>query len=204
MPVAGGVIGVVAPEHFFFLYFFPCETKLYAGSVWIIGDSIVRRAVTNLGCKQHVRWFGRGGAGYNDVPALLAEVAARGRQPDLLVVHIGTNNLANTDLFCMRQRVAVFMQYCIETFPRSKLIWSDILPRACYFGAKQPAKMEMKRRVVNKWARSFSKRIGASVLHHPQFRWSEFALFRYDGVHLSPSGNSLFQTNLRNCICSCQ
>ena len=163
----------------------------------------MRRAATDLGCSQQVRWFGQGGARYNDVPALLSEIAAGGRRPGWLIVHIGTNNLVDTDLFCMRQRVALFMQYCIDHLPGIRLIWSDILPRACYFGAVNPARIEMKRRAVNKWARSFSGRIGASVLHHPQFKWSNFNCFRYDGVHLSSLGNAIFRANFSSCINSC-
>ena len=53
--------------------------------------------------------------------------------------------------------------------------------------------MEMKRRSINKWVRSFSRRIGASVLHHPQFKWSAFTLFRFDAVHLSTAGNEYFR-----------
>ena len=104
--------------------------------------------------------------------------------------------------FCMRQRIALFMKECCDKYPWTKLVWSDILPRACYFGTINPSKLEMKRQAVNRWARSLSRRMGVSVLHHPQFRWSEFSLYRYDGVHLSHTGNMHFQSNLRDSICA--
>ena len=100
----------------------------------------------------------------------------------------------------MRQRISVFMGEIREAYPAARLVWSDILPRACYFGAKNPAKMETKRRAVDRWARSLRRRLAVSVLQHPQFAWLKFDLFRYVGVHLSSAGNSAFRFNIRDCI----
>ena len=147
-----------------------------------------------------VHWNGIGGAGLGDIPKLLDELEARWPSPELLIVHVGTNDLVHLDAFCFRQRIQVFMMECLSRFPRARLVWLDILPRACYFGAYSPSRVEMKRRSMNKWARSLSRRVGASVLHHPQFQWSQFHLFRYDGVHLSPEGKEFFRRNIRACI----
>ncbi|XP_038068802.1 uncharacterized protein LOC119738134 [Patiria miniata] len=45
----------------------PPPSLLIEGDVWIVGDSIVRRAATSLGCKPEVHWKGLGGARYGDV-----------------------------------------------------------------------------------------------------------------------------------------
>ena len=175
---------------------------LFTGDVWIIGDSIVRRAATMLGSGPPVHWNGRGEARYRDINQLLAELEAQCPRPAMLIVNVGTNDLGDTDFFCMRQRIALFMKERCDKYPWTKLVWSDILPCACYFGTINPSKLEMKRRAVNRWARSLSRRMGVSVLHHPQFRWSEFSLYRYDGVLLSNTGNMHFQLNLRDSICA--
>ena len=178
-------------------HFLPLPPQFVPGDVWIIGDSIVRRAATRLGCTPPVFWNGLGGARYGDITKLLSDLKVqRPRPPAMLIVHVGTNELVVTDFFSIRQRIAIFMHECREAYPEAKLVWSDILPRACYFGTTDPSKIEMKRRKANKWARSYGRRIGVSVLNHPQFAWSNFALFRYDGVHLSSTGNTLFQANL--------
>ena len=78
----------------------------------------------------------------------------------MLIVHLGTNDLMETDFFCCRQRLAIFMQHCLDTYPYAHLVRSDILPRACYFGATNPAKIEKKRRSINRWARSIGCRMG--------------------------------------------
>ena len=171
---------------------------MFPGDVWIIGDSIVRRAVHRLGCRPQVHWNGLGGARYSTITQLLCDLDAQWPSPGMLIVHVGTNDLVDTDAFCLRQRITVFMRECRERYPNTRLVWSDIfLPRACYFGAFSQSRMEMKRRSINKWARSFSR---SAVLHHPQFKWSAFTLFRFDAVHLSPAGNEYFRENLRNCI----
>ena len=168
-----------------------------------MGDSIIRRAQSNIQCTPRVRWNGRGGARLCDLTELLAGLAGSGPPPGLIIVHLGTNDLVAVDLYGIRQSVRIFMEECCAHFPGARLIWSDILPRACYFGALSQSKLEMKRRSVNKWARSVSRRMGVAVLHHPQFKWSIFHLFRFDGVHLSPEGSDLFRMNVQTCITNC-
>ncbi len=171
-----------------------------AGDVWIIGDSIIRRAAQHFDSGPIVRWNRCGGARYSDIHQLLDKLNARWLPPSLLIVHVGTNDLVDTDAFCLRQRIALLMQECRNRFPDAALVWSNMRPRACYFGAFDPKKMEMKRRSINRYATSFSRRIGATVLQHPQFHWSNITLFRFDGIHLSQVGNELFRGNLRACI----
>ena len=82
---------------------------LFAGDVWILGDSLIRRAATRLGTKPEVRWNSLGGAKYGDVTNLMAGLAARWPCPATFIVQLGTNELIHTDLFFFRQRLAVFM-----------------------------------------------------------------------------------------------
>ena len=72
------------------------------------------------------------------------------------------------DVCGMRQRIELFMRECTQFFPEARLVWSDILPRACYLEIDM--EMEMKRRAVNRWAWTISRRLGTAVLHHPQFQ----------------------------------
>ena len=60
--------------------------------------------------------------------------------------------------------------------------------------------MEKKHCKVNRWARSLGFSIGSVCTAHPQFHWSDFALYHYDGVHLSDTSNGYFRANLRECI----
>ena len=109
--------------------------------------------------------------------------------PAMLIIHLGSNDLVRLDEYALRQRVSVMLQDCATWCPTMTIVWSDILPRV-YFGAFLQLAVERKRRTINRWARSQCTKIpNALCLHHPQFQHSDFALFRYDGVHLSLRGN---------------
>ena len=140
------------------------------GDVWIVGDSVICRAQRSLQCTPRVCWNGRGGACLGDLTELLADLAGSGPSPGL-IVHLGTNELVAVDSYSIRQSVRIFMDECCANFPGARLVWSDILLQACYFGVLSQSKLEMKHRSVNKWARSVSRRMGVAVLHHPQFQW---------------------------------
>lgn len=158
----------------------------------------MRWAKSALDIPFRVSWHGKRGAGLCDLDALLESIS--GPTPSIIIVHIGTNDLVNVDEFSIRQRIVLSMKKCSMFFPHTTLIWSDILPRLFYFGARSQLSLERKRRALNRWARSQGRRLGVSILHHPQFKWSETALYRFDGVHLSPSGNRVFLGNFRDAI----
>ena len=167
------------------------------GPVWIIGDSIIRWAAGSFALPRHVVWKGKSGARMGDLDLLLKSI--KGPTPSVIIFHIGTNDLVDVDEFCMRQRITVSLQTYVSQFSTTKVVWSDILPRIFYFGAKSQAAVEKKRRAINRWAKSQCIRLGAHCLPHPQFVWSETALYRFDGVHLSPLGTKIFRDNLRAC-----
>ena len=52
-----------------------------------------------LGSGPPVHWNGRGGARYRDINQLLAELEARCPRPAMLIVHVGTSDLGDTDFF---------------------------------------------------------------------------------------------------------
>ena len=162
--------------------------------MWIVGDSIVRWAEGPLGIPIEERWHGKSGAQLCDIPQLLPEIPSPA--PSVLVVHIGTNDMVQVEEFSFRQGIVLFMRSCATLFPHDKLIWSDILRLLHYFGARSQTGLERKHHTLNRWARSPVSWFGVSNLHHPQFRWTESALYRFDAVHLSPTGNRLFRENV--------
>ena len=88
-------------------------------------------------------WKGKSGAGMFELESLLQSCG--GATPAIIIFHIGTNDLIKVDEFCMRQRILVSLQDCIRQFPSTKIVWSDILPRVFYFGAKSQPAVEKKR-----------------------------------------------------------
>ena len=104
----------------------PYVLLLTLGYVLIIGDSIVRWATGQLNVDVNVVWQGRSGACMGVVFPMLS--ARHGTDPAVLIIYIGTNDLINTDEFCMRQRILLLLNSCTVSFPNMVLIWSAILP----------------------------------------------------------------------------
>ena len=167
-----------------------------------MGDSIVQWARRALGVSPTVLWRGQSGAQFCDLQPLLDELAQTHSPPELLIIHMGTNDLVHTDFFSLPQRVSLCIDGCRTLFPGAAVVWSDTLPRMFYYGARSQRSLEKQRRALNKWSRTYCHRVGAHVLHHPQFCWTDASLYRYDGVHLSAMGNDLFRANLRQCVLS--
>ena len=163
-----------------------------------MGDSLVRGAERALDVPLPVIWQGKSSAGLCEFNELLDGLS--GPTPSIIIVHLGTNDLLAVNEFSMRQPIALSMDRCLMQFPNTLLIWSDILPRVFYFGARSQLSLERKRRAVNRWARSQGRRRGVGIMHHPQFRWTETVLYRYDAVHLSPLGNRVFVDNICQAI----
>ena len=163
-----------------------------------MGDSIVRWATKPLGTSTVVRWLGKSGARLRDLPLLLNQMD--GPPPAMIIIHLGTNDLVSSDQFCIRQLIASTLQFCKGRYPAASIVWSDILPRVFYFGARSQVAMERQRRALNRWAKSQSAKVNARVLHHPNFKWSDCSLFRFDGVHLSPKGNQMFRADILACV----
>ena len=123
-----------------------------------------------------------------------------GPPPAIIFIHLGTNDLGVIDQFCIRQEIASSLQLCKDHYPSSIIVWSDILPRLFYFGARSQKAMERQRRYLNRWANSQCQRIGAHRQHHVQFKGQDYSLYRYDGIHLSNKGNQHFRSDILESI----
>ena len=154
----------------------------------------MRWAKQPLSLPRAVLWNGRSGATITDIRNLMSRMP--GPPPSVIVFHIGTNDLLCVDAFCIRHRILSLMEDTKALYPHAQIVWSDILPRLFYFGTTAQASMDRKRRSINKWAKSRSRKLGGHFIHHPQFSWTTMHLFRYDGVHLSKAGIQQFLSNL--------
>ena len=162
----------------------------------------MRRAERSFGLPLEVFWKGKGGAGIGDCRDLLIDLGKRAPSPAFIIIHLDTNDLVDIDEFALRQQVAVMLCDCCWAYPGSTIVWSDALPRVFYVGARFQPAMERKRRTINRWAASQCRAVQVPCIHHPHFKWSEISLYLYDGVHLSPLGNQLIISNLREFIIS--
>ena len=179
---------------------FPVDSR-----VWIIGDSIITWAGQHrdqLGGAGVVTWKGLGGsklAGF--LPRLNGYLGGQ-PAPDVLVIHLGTNNIFSDELAKVRGRIQECLQGARGLLPNTRVVWSDILPRLYYYGEHNSG--GGKRWVVNlnRHAHRICRTMGnASYINHSVFiNPQHHNLYRYDGLHLSEEGNIRFRLTLQEAL----
>ena len=186
--------------------------------VWIVGSSIIRWAGVyaksrpggaSLGLQRKnvlVRWFGQAGMTWNQFDNRIQGLLKTNPIPNYIIIQLGSNDLTGIDLKAKGEHLkSVELIHNIECsilrlktlVPSVHLIWSDILPRCYWHGAKSPAKVEKSRKRVNGAVRALFLRNGEMVLRHPSIRVQELGLYRRDGVHLSDKGNAIYLNNVQ-------
>jgi hypothetical protein len=85
-------------------------------------------------------------------------------------------------------------------FPETCLVWSDVLPRAVYRGARSNAKVEKARKSLNNAMKHYMPQCNGRVIHHHNIQWDAHHLFRRDGVHLNNIGNDVLLTNITDAL----
>ena len=193
---------------------------LYLENIWIVGDSIIHwaahyllpwgEAALNLHLPHRVTWKGLRGAHLWDLPLFIFESLSRNHcgtcpwpcrhAPTFVVLHVGTNDLISIDLVCFKHMLVDMVAQCRSLLPYSTLIWSDILPRHWYQGARSQSSVELKRKTVNKTARAIVLAGGGKVIKHANINWASRSLFRDDYLHLDILGQFLFTNNLREAL----
>jgi hypothetical protein len=168
--------------------------------IWILGDSIVRRLEDEKYGSIYegtVNMKGQGGGKMECVQSLLVPMMRDFKDPDVLVVHIGTNNLADTTKEECRKEIDKLLFFLLKRFPETVLVWSDILPRSTFRKSKcmqknNPKALDKKRLSINSYAHRVFLRNGCDFITYPSMK-KEFAkFFLRDGIHLNNKGMSYF------------
>ena len=118
--------------------------------------------------------------------------------PDILVVHLGGNDLPRFPGKALIVYILRDLSRLHLTYPAMRILWSTIVPRINWRGARDADKVNKARRQVNREV-CRCIRIGGfgSVISHYRRRASDREYFREDGVHLSDSGLDIFLEDLR-------
>lgn len=119
-----------------------------------------------------------------------------GSAPDLLFVHCGGNDLGrHSTVFIMNtlERILITLN---RTFPETKIVFSQILPRTKWRFSNNTKAMEHARRRINSFMRGKTRLFGGCFLNHNIKKCH----LDVDGVHLADSGNDLFVRKFSECI----
>nr|XP_033771137.1 uncharacterized protein LOC117346024 [Geotrypetes seraphini] len=166
-------------------------------SLWIVGHSFthweaeraaIRPGGRHLGLSHqglHVSWWGQRGMRWSQLLLLLERLRSRPRHPDLLLLHLGGNDVDACSGKDLVNLIKDDLRVVLDWFPGVLLIWSDIVPRPrCLASRRWTRGLSKLNRQVGKWVVSQG---GMQLLHE----WVDVScagLFHMDGVHLSAVG----------------
>ncbi|XP_030395344.1 uncharacterized protein LOC115637884 [Gopherus evgoodei] len=146
--------------------------------VWICGHSIVFWAHTHayrlpkslqldFGDEAILSWHARRGMSWNQLIPLPYAVRASQRSPDIIVVHLGENNLGMLKGVELMLRARQHSGLILELFAGVNIVWSDMLQHRAWREAMSPPSMDKARRYVNREVAKFLGTIGGAVISHP-------------------------------------
>ncbi|XP_072849321.2 uncharacterized protein LOC140705452 [Pogona vitticeps] len=175
-------------------------------SIKIIGHSYIYWAVRyaaashwgndlGLGAQASISWMGIRGMQWLQLGRLTAFGST---PPDVLVVHLGGNDLPRVPGKALILDILREFNRLHVLYPTLRIVWSTIIPRLSCRGAWSISKINKARRQVNREVcRGISYNGLGSVINHHRIQISKLEYFREDGVHLSEAGLDVFLDDLR-------
>ncbi|KAM4023859.1 uncharacterized protein ACNLHF_024805 [Anomaloglossus baeobatrachus] len=178
--------------------------------IWILGHSFVfwgaRRAEVRQNGRQlgldraqaTVRWIGDRGMEWSRVVPEFHFHCKVERPPDVLVLHVGGNDLgarASQDLI---RDIKLDLLQLWKEYPGLIVMWSDIVTRLAWRGARSVDKVNKARAQVNRVVARFMTRNGGLVVRHRELEPATWQFRRGDGVHLNDIGADLWALGLQD------
>jgi hypothetical protein len=174
----------------------------YVTDIWIVGDSIVHWAGEQFHKRKHsqfsnkqIDWDGKRGLRVEGLHPILQLGFIQGKAPSIIIIHVGGNNIYNTNQNKIIRILKKEIAYLFRNFEKSLILWTFILPRLSYsFGHQinDQRTMNEKRKRINKALLSY-------VLSFPNGRALNIksideteGFFHTDKVHLSLVGVEMY------------
>ncbi|KAM4026765.1 uncharacterized protein ACNLHF_022617 [Anomaloglossus baeobatrachus] len=179
-------------------------------AVWLLGHSYIfwagQRAAYRLGGRTlgfrglDVHWRGIRGLMWPQVLPEVVGIAQVDSSPAILVLHAGGNDLCSCRLAELQTTMRSDVDKFHGFFPELVLIWSEVIPRVAWQGARDAARVEQSRRTLNARMSRFIRFKGGVVVRHRQLEGDNSSLMLPDGVHLSDIGLDIFLSGLQDGI----
>ncbi|KAL1277157.1 hypothetical protein QQF64_023830 [Cirrhinus molitorella] len=174
--------------------------------VWIVGSSDICMLQADL-CHKNlclpcfITWDGEGGRLWEHLLPTLRSLKATGPEPEILVVHLGGSSLCleGRNRLDILREIKADLTRVFEMFPRTRVLFSDILPRLKWRGqtGRTAYGIERSRRWLNGAVSGFLSDRNMRCIWHGNIGLTHLIK---DGVHLGPEGNQLFLNNLREAL----
>lgn len=149
-----------------------------------------------------INWDGYSGLRVEDLHSKLQLGLIQGKNPNMIFIHVGGNNITNSNQCKIIRLLKTELLYLFENFPDSLIIWIFILPRLSWSRKNQSNEIEKKcnnkRKTVNRKISNFvlSFTNGRSLM----IKNIDDSMFHTDKVHLSDVGYELLIFNIGEAI----
>lgn len=191
-----------------------CWTNLFSfpgvvsPSVWFLGHSYVFWAAQyaesgpggrNLGLHHlEVVWRGIRGLRWPQVLSAAVDIGRAAKGPVILVLHAGGNDICNIRMDELLTLMRADLERIPGFFQQVIIVWSEMVPRVVWQGARDSEAVERARRNINARMARFVRSRGGVVVRHRQLEGDNRQFMITDGVHLNDDGLGIFVANLRN------
>jgi lysophospholipase L1-like esterase len=122
------------------------------------------------------------------------------RLAKLIVIQLGSNDLGIKKRYELYSDIKLGLLRLKVMCPNARIVWSEILMRRYWHSAQDGRALEKSRKRLNLLLRNFMQTIGGCVIRHSNIRASEKSLYRFDGTHLSNTGNEVYLNNIQGAI----
>ncbi|VDI23821.1 Hypothetical predicted protein, partial [Mytilus galloprovincialis] len=153
----------------------------------------------NLGLeriKSTIWWQGKSGMRICEIIPKVKHLLTLEEPPQVLVFHCGGNDIGQK-VSCVLGHDILKVIDCLRVLlPKSKFVWSQILPRLKYRNEIVHRSLNRTRVRLNSLVATYIIKHGGAYIRYPELSEDNPDLF-LDGVHLSDIGNNLFLYRLQ-------
>ncbi|CAJ0949278.1 unnamed protein product [Ranitomeya imitator] len=126
-----------------------------------------------------------------------ARIARVASSPTVVVIHAGGNDLASFPLAELLTLMRADLDKLPGFFPVMRLVWSELIPRLVWRGARELSAMERSRRTLNQRISHFIRFKNGVVVRHHRLEGDNSGFLLPDGVHLNDASLDIFLDGLR-------
>ncbi|XP_040181606.1 uncharacterized protein LOC120936645 [Rana temporaria] len=181
-------------------------------SIWIIGHSFVHWAhiracqrcySSNLSLPPDsfkIFWKGIRGLRWDNLCHHISNLSHSLPYPDILIIHLGGNDIGKYSTLDLIFKIKRDLQHIHLSFPSTKIIFSEMIPRFLWLSFPENRSLEKIRRRVNHSIEKFMPILNSFSYRHTELEGGFSGLYRSDGIHLSDIGLDIFNSDLQNMV----
>lgn len=163
---------------------------------------MLRTGGINLGLERlgiKIWWQGYAGLKFTDLKKKVMYLTRLEEAPDFLVIHCGGNDLGDPDwpLAELIEHMSESITSLADLLPKTKLVWSQILPRKSYRYSSDLEAMERNRKRFNRATACQIQDLDGVYNKYPDIIRNINIFLGNVNVHLNPLGNTKFLSDIQ-------